>query len=61
VCKSAHHHGHKRVEAEGLLVDMAGGSWWIWSPKGEVLVIGRATKQEAIIALMLDPVETEAA
>jgi hypothetical protein len=59
-CKSALHHGHKRVEAEGLIVDetvRGAGSWWVWSPKGEVLVLGRTSKRDAIIALMLDPVE----
>lgn len=50
-CKSALHHASKRIDAEGLLVDQAGGSWWVWSAKGEVLVIGKSTKLAAILAL----------
>lgn len=50
-CKSSLHHAHKRIKAEGLLVDTAGGSWWVWTPKGEVLVIGRNTYFLAVLAL----------
>lgn len=51
-CKSQNHHATKRIEAEGLLLDTAGGAWWIWSPRGEVLVIGRATRLQAKLALV---------
>jgi len=59
-CRSALHHAWKRVKKEGLLVDLAGGSWWVWDPKGEVLVIGKSTKLKALMALILgDPDVTE--
>jgi len=50
-CQSKLHHAHKRIEREGLIVDKAGGSWWIWDAKGEVLVIGVESKRAAIEAL----------
>jgi hypothetical protein len=50
-CQSARHQTFKRIEAEGLIVDEAGGSWWVWTAKGEVLVIGKDTKNDAIDAL----------
>lgn len=50
-CKSLRHHGLKRVKAENLLVDEAGGAWWIWDRRGDVLVSGKPTRAEAIIAL----------
>ena len=52
-CKSKNHHAHKRVAKEGLLVDLAGGSWWVWTAKGDVLVIGRDTKLDAYKALAI--------
>jgi len=55
-CKSALHNGYKRIEAERLLVDLAGGSWWVWDAKGTVLVIGRNSRRDAVIALHLDEV-----
>lgn len=36
-CKWARHHAWERVKAEGLLVDTAGGSWWVWDSRGEIL------------------------
>jgi hypothetical protein len=36
---------------EHLLLDQAGGSWWIWNPRGDVLVSGKPTAAEAVIAL----------
>lgn len=49
------------VKERDLLVDQAGGSWWVWSPKGEVLVIGKPTKHAAILALVRgDDVEEDA-
>lgn len=62
-CRSHLFHAHKRVSNEKLLVDTAGGSWWVWDPKGEVLVIGKSTKLGALLALMRgedEPEEEEA-
>jgi hypothetical protein len=50
-CRSAAFHARKRIEAENLLVDTAGNSWWVWDRKGEVLVIGKDSKAAAILAL----------
>jgi len=50
-CKSKRFHAHKRIKAEGLIVDQAGTGWWIWDAKGEVLVIGKDSKVAAINAL----------
>lgn len=56
-CKSLRHHGYKRIKDERLLLDQAGGSWWIWDPRGEVLVSGKPTAAEAVIALEAGDVE----
>lgn len=32
-------------------MDLAGPSWWIWDKKGEVLVLGKNTRLEAILTL----------
>jgi len=58
-CQSALFHARKRVKREGLLVDTAGGSWWVWDPKGKVLVIGKPDKQAALLALMRGEGEVE--
>ena len=52
-CKSLRYHACKRVEREELLVEevSGGGGWWVWSARGDVLVIGRETKGEAVRAL----------
>ena len=50
-CKSLRHHGLKQIKKEHLLLDQAGGSWWIWNPRGDVLVSGKPTASEAVIAL----------
>jgi hypothetical protein len=50
-CKSLRHHGYKRVKDENLVVDQVGGAWWIWDARGNVLVAGKPTRTEAIIAL----------
>ena len=50
-CKSLRHHGYKRIKEENLILDQAGGSWWIWNPRGDVLVSGKPTAAEAVIAL----------
>ena len=50
-CKSLRHHGYKRIKADNLILDQAGGSWWIWNARGDVLVAGKPTAGEAVIAL----------
>lgn len=50
-CKSTRHHAFERIKSEGLVVDEAGGAWWIWNKKGDVLVMGEPTKSAAINAL----------
>ena len=46
-----------------MILDQAGGSWWIWNPRGDVLVSGKPTSSEAVIALAAgeDIVDDEAA
>jgi hypothetical protein len=56
-CKSLRHHGYKRIKNEGLILDQAGGSWWIWDRRGEVLVSGKPTAAEAVVALEAGDVE----
>ena len=34
-----------------MILDQAGDSWWIWNPRGDVLVSGKPTAAEAVIAL----------
>ena len=55
-CQSRRHHAYKRLEVEGLTVDIAGGSWWVWDARGAVLVIGRDSKRDAMTALALGEV-----
>ena len=50
-CKSKRHHGYKRLKEENLLLDEAGGAWWIWDSRGDVVVAGKPTRDAAIIAL----------
>lgn len=50
-CKSLRHHGYKRLKEENLILDEAGGAWWIWDQRGDVIVSGKPTKEAAIIAL----------
>jgi len=50
-CQSKRHHARKDVEAGKYLIDLAGGSWWVWTDKGEVVVIGKSTKQQAFNCL----------
>ena len=50
-CKSLRHHGHKRLKEENLLLDEAGGAWWVWDARGDVVVAGKPTRDAAIIAL----------
>jgi hypothetical protein len=60
-CKSLRHHGYKRIKDEALILDQAGGSWWIWDRRGEVLVSGKPTAAAAVIALAVGDTEDEAA
>jgi len=50
-CKSKMHHAYARIRCERLLVDTAGGDWWVWSARGEVLVLGCASRVAAIQTL----------
>lgn len=50
-CKSLRHHGYKRLKEENLILDEAGGAWWIWDQRGDVIVSGKPTAAAAIIAL----------
>ncbi|HSX22525.1 MAG TPA: hypothetical protein VLE97_07115 [Gaiellaceae bacterium] len=59
-CKSLRHHGYKRIKAEDLILDQAGGSWWIWDRRGDVLVSGKPTAGQAAIALAAGDVENGA-
>jgi hypothetical protein len=58
-CKSKRHHGYARVEEESLVVDQAGGGWWIWDARGNILVVGKPTRDAAIIALGAGDVEDD--
>lgn len=58
-CKSLRHHGYKRLKKDRLILDQAGGSWWIWDPRGEVLVSGKPTATAAVIALETGDVEED--
>lgn len=59
-CKSRRHRGYKLLKEEGLLLDEAGGAWWIWDARGDVVVSGKPTKVAAIIALGGGDVEDDA-
>lgn len=56
-CKSKRHRGYARIEDERLVVDQAGGAWWIWDARGDVLVAGKPTKDAAIITLGAGAIE----
>lgn len=43
--------GARRVAEEGLIVDQAGGAWWVWDARGFVLVIGQDSKPKALAVL----------
>lgn len=60
-CKSLRHHGYKQIKDEHLLLDQAGGSWWIWNQRGDVLVAGKPAAADAVIALALGSEEAEEA
>lgn len=52
-CQSKLHQARQRVAREGLLVDViVGGGWWIWDAKGNVLVIGQTTRDNALFCLI---------
>jgi hypothetical protein len=50
-CKHALIRGGRRARAEKLLVDTAGGAWWVWAPNGEVLA-GPARDRVAALILL---------
>ena len=56
-CKSLRHHGYKRIKDEDLILDQAGGSWWIWNRRGDVIVSGKPTAGQAAIALAAGDVD----
>ena len=58
-CKSLRHRGYKQVREDHLLLDQAGGSWWIWDPRGEVLVSGKPTRDAAVITLAAGDTEED--
>jgi hypothetical protein len=58
-CKSKRHHGYKRLKKENLLLDEAGGAWWIWNLRGDVIVSGKPTREAAILALGGGNIEDE--
>lgn len=42
----------RRVREEALIVDQAGGSWWVWDARGDVLVAGEGSKAAALCVLV---------
>lgn len=50
----------RRVREESLLVDQAGGAWWVWDSKGNVLVVAQDSKVKALAALDCGADEEEA-
>jgi hypothetical protein len=51
----------RRVVAESLIIDLAGGAWWVWDARGGVLVIGESTREHALAALDLGAEATDEA
>lgn len=49
--KFAVRRGAQRTRQEGLLLDEAGGAWWVWDPHGNVLVAGVASRAHALVVL----------
>lgn len=43
--------GVRMVREESLIVDQAGGAWWVWDARGVVLVIGQDSKIKALAIL----------
>jgi hypothetical protein len=41
----------KRVKAESLLVDVSGGTWWIWDQLGNVFVAAAPSRPAALAEL----------
>jgi len=59
-CTSKRFHARQDLKSGKFIIDLAGGSWWAWTDKGEVLVIGKKTKEEAFNCLVHgDPLMTE--
>lgn len=51
-CKSKRHHARKDIEEGKFIIDIAGGSWWVWTNKGETVVVGKDTKEQAFHCLV---------
>jgi len=59
-CQRVRRAAYRRIKAEGLTTGQAGGSWWIWDPKGNVIVGGKASHSETLQALAVgDEIEEE--
>lgn len=41
----------RRIVAESLIVDQAGGAWWVWDAKGNPLTLGEGSRAHALVAL----------
>ena len=50
-CQKLIRDAQQLIEDEDLIVDEAGGRWWIWDRSGEVVVTGKLTRADAIRAL----------
>lgn len=51
--KTARNRGADRVRYDNLLVDEAGGAFWVWDSRGEVLVTAQKDRTTALIVLGL--------
>jgi hypothetical protein len=59
-CQSKRFHARQDIKAGKYILDQVGGAWWVWTDKGEVVVIGRETKELAFHCLAHgDPLLTE--
>lgn len=58
-CQSKLFHARKAVDEGKVLLDQAGGAWWVWDRKGNVLVVGKDSKQAAIRALAFGDPDAE--
>lgn len=43
--------GMRRMNEDNLIVDVAGGGWWAWTLRGEVVVIGQNSRVEVLAEL----------
>ena len=49
-CRSKRFHARKDVETGNVIVDEMVGGWWIWAKNGEVLVMDKPSKDDAVRA-----------